>query len=77
MTTYETFLQSPQWQSTRRLALEHYGYRCVLCGSKAGLEVHHRRYVRWGDEKLADLTVLCGPHHRMIHAQDEKLALAV
>lgn len=80
MSPYQEFLSGPVWKAVRRLALDHYGWRCVLCGSKAGLEVHHRRYVPWGAESLQDLTVLCGEHHRLLHAgivaQDQQLALS-
>lgn len=67
--TYDAYLAGDVWQTIRRLALEHYGQSCVLCGSTARLNVHHRRYTARGREQLADLIVLCADCHARHHGK--------
>ncbi len=65
---YARYLRSPQWKHMRALAHEHYGSRCILCGSMdTTLDVHHRTYARLGCERLADLTILCRGCHSSYH----------
>lgn len=63
------YLNSDIWQRTRRLALEFYGGACCLCNSNLDLNVHHRTYERLGDERLADLIVLCRDCHAKYHGK--------
>lgn len=65
--TYEEHLASPEWKVLRRLALEAAGHRCVICDGTRGLQVHHRNYIRLGQEQLADLTVLRDDCHAVFH----------
>lgn len=67
--TYDEYLKSDHWQHMRRIAREHYGDQCALCGKTDGLDVHHRTYARRGREMLKDLTVLCRDCHRHFHAK--------
>src|SRR5438874_456134 len=67
---YREYLESPEWQSRRLLALQHAGHRCQVCNSPDGLEVHHRTYERIGNEELEDLTVLCHRCHEIFHEQE-------
>ena len=49
--------------------LERDGWRCQLCGSLSGLEVHHiQRRSRSDDDSEGNLTTLCSDCHRAIHA---------
>lgn len=69
---YRVYLRLPWWWLVRRLALHHYGYRCAVCGTHRGLQVHHLRYWREGQsvlwrEHMADLRVLCRTHHKAAH----------
>lgn len=57
------------WERQRRKALERDGYRCMVCGRRDRLEVHHLR-PRWtfGDNvrdmhALDNLVTLCPKHH--------------
>ena len=68
--SYEDYLQSDVWQRTRELALEYYGSRCCLCNSNEKLNVHHRTYEHKGNERLADLIVLCRDCHASYHSVD-------
>lgn len=64
---YEDYLRSAAWQRQRAQALERAEYCCALCASAIRLNVHHRTYARLGDERPADLTVLCRDCHARFH----------
>ena len=67
MNLYKQYLQSDHWQTTRRLALEHYDNVCDECGTTTKLEVHHLTYENKGKERLADLQILCRECHEKKH----------
>jgi 5-methylcytosine-specific restriction endonuclease McrA len=62
---YKEYLASPHWETTRQAAIERAHGECALCGYRysAKLEVHHRTYVRIGEELPEDLVVLCDECH--------------
>lgn len=64
---YRDFLQTEEWQSTRKEALRRARYSCQTCSAKGILHVHHRTYVRRGAELNSDLIVLCGDCHSLFH----------
>jgi DNA-directed RNA polymerase subunit RPC12/RpoP len=64
---YTDYLKTPEWQERRQRALKTAGYRCQACGSGRALQVHHRTYVRRGQELNKDLLVLCGDCHSVFH----------
>ncbi len=64
---YPDYLQTPEWQARRAAALERAQHRCQVCNREERLEVHHRTYVRRGDERDDDLTVLCHRCHDGFH----------
>lgn len=41
--------------------------RCEFCRHRAMQHLHHRTYVRFGQERLTDLMGVCGACHRAIH----------
>ena len=66
--SYQEYLRTPEWRATKAAALAWAGYRCQLCNcGDEELHVHHRVYTRRGRERLEDLIVLCGTHHRQVH----------
>ena len=65
--SYQEYLQSPEWREQRENALRLARHRCQPCNTRHQLEVHHRTYDRVGRERLDDLTVLCRPHHELFH----------
>jgi len=69
--TYEAYIASAAWQTKRRAALKAAGRRCQICNSPKRLDVHHRTYKRFGQERPGDLTVLCRSCHDLYH---ERLA---
>ena len=64
---YEEYLSTPHWKSIRTEAVQRACGKCQVCSSGTGLEVHHRTYENLGDEKPADLTVLCDKCHDLFH----------
>jgi len=65
---YAEYLKTPHWDDTRKRALKRAHYKCQLCntGNKS-LQVHHRTYENRGDERNADLIVLCADCHCKFH----------
>lgn len=64
---YRDFLQTPEWQTTRKAALKRAGYACQVCNRRRQLHVHHRTYERRGAELARDLVVLCDECHALYH----------
>lgn len=65
---YAVYLRSPHWQRMREAALRRAAYRCQVCNGGKDLHVHHRTYERCpGEERAADLTVLCADCHARYH----------
>lgn len=63
----EVYLRSEHWRETRLAALERAEHRCQVCNRTERLDVHHRTYERIGEERPADLTVLCRRCHDLFH----------
>ena len=66
-TRYRAYLQTEEWRTRRNRALKLASFRCVHCGTKRALEVHHRTYERLGEEWDSDLKVLCHDCHAGHH----------
>ncbi len=66
-TSYENYLRSTHWKDVRRQVLMRDKHRCVDCGSRGLLQVHHLTYDRLGNERMTDLTTLCRSCHRRLH----------
>lgn len=64
---YRDYLQTPEWKATREQALKRARYCCQTCASGGELHVHHRTYVRRGEEYSSDLIVLCADCHQIFH----------
>jgi hypothetical protein len=63
----DVYLRSDHWRDTRLAALERAEHRCQVCNRDGTLDVHHRTYERIGEERPADLTVLCRSCHNLFH----------
>lgn len=62
---HRSYLKTPRWRSLRLRAIEGAGGRCSACGlQRARLQVHHRTYKRWQNERREDLVVLCHSCYR-------------
>lgn len=67
---YQEYLQTPEWDETRRVMRKRAGYRCQVCSSKARiLDVHHNTYANRGNEAKEDLVVLCRDCHAKFHGK--------
>lgn len=64
---YSRYLRSPHWKAKRLEALEHYGNRCSVCGSRDDLQVHHKHYGSLKHEAMNDLEILCVGCHENAH----------
>jgi hypothetical protein len=62
------YLNSAEFTHKRKACFRRFASRCALCGSRDNLEVHHRTYENFGDEKPEDLTLLCHDCHALFHA---------
>jgi 5-methylcytosine-specific restriction endonuclease McrA len=65
---YNEYLDSPQWMSMRRAALQRDNGQCQRCLLGAQ-EVHHRHYHSIGNELLDDLVSLCYRCHTLTHEE--------
>ncbi len=70
---YREYLATPEWDRTRKDALQRAKYSCQTCSGKGELHVHHRTYIRRGHEQASDLIVLCADCHALFH-QNARLA---
>ena len=68
---YRRYLQSDAWKTKRKAVLHAAGFRCRQCGAPA-TEVHHETYKRIYNERLSDLTALCGKCHEAAHTRTPK-----
>lgn len=74
--SYQEYLNSWHWSCVRKKAKKAAKGRCQVCNAgppHKHLEVHHRTYVRRGEEEAEDVTVLCGECHKRFH-ENGKLA---
>lgn len=65
-TQYQEYLQSDVWKEKAKNERQK-NPNCSLCNRKGMLHVHHRTYVRLGNEKEGDLIVLCDECHSLFH----------
>ena len=59
-------LRKSRWIDSNRCGITCYTEKCEVCG-EMGQFLHHRSNVRHGYEKSSDYSILCGPHHLMVH----------
>jgi hypothetical protein len=64
---YPDYLQTAGWKIRREGALRRAGFSCQVCSGKGELHVHHRTYLRRGNEVESDLIVLCASCHKLFH----------
>jgi len=61
-------LDAKTYCALHRKILERDRWRCQMCGSLSGLEVHHReRRSQLGDDSEENLVTLCSDCHRALH----------
>lgn len=61
---------NPQhYHTVRAEALKRDEWACVACGKNCDLEMHHRRYIRWGCEEVGDMYTFCAECHDKQHGK--------
>ena len=65
---YSEYLNSREWQAKRALRLAKDEFKCVACGRKNGIQVHHLTYERIFHEDIEDLMSLCYIHHKIVES---------
>ena len=67
---YPQYLASEEWKARRKRHLRSVGYRCQVCNAQGVvLDVHHRTYLRRGEEHYTDLLALCRTCHDLFHRE--------
>jgi hypothetical protein len=69
----DEYLSSDHWYARRKETLDRADNRCQLCYSPRNMQVHHRTYLRLGDEDPFDLTALCRECHEHFHQRGPRL----
>lgn len=64
---YDQYIRSETWKAKRSQFLNDSKHRCVFCGDKKLLHVHHLHYQSVGDEKPGDVVVCCRRCHFIDH----------
>lgn len=64
---YLEYLKSVEWANIKLDLLANRGDKCERCGSKKGLQVHHKSYENVFNETPDDLVVLCFRCHQLEH----------
>lgn len=64
--TYDEYINSWIWKEKTE-ELKKIDKVCKLCGSNKYLQVHHKNYDSFGNEKKRDLILLCHECHKMLH----------
>ena len=71
---YRRYLSSARWRKVRAIRRMIDGQKCCVCGSKKGLEVHHKSYRNRGNmgvfgimAEVADCVTLCHKCHQREH----------
>ncbi len=61
-------LDPASYADMRRRVFQRDGWRCQLCGSMSGVEVHHTEYrSQGGSDCEENLITLCSECHNLVH----------
>jgi 5-methylcytosine-specific restriction endonuclease McrA len=69
---YDEYILSDEWRAKRMIVLARDRYRCQICESTSGLEVHHLTYAHLYAEHLFELVTLCARCHCDGYHQDAR-----
>ena len=66
---YQDYLKTEHWKILRRRLIKKSRGVCAICGVKCKriMQLHHKTYVRLGEERPSDMMVLCPNCHRKVH----------
>lgn len=73
--SYEELLQTKEWKEKRDSIIKRDNYKCVFCGSPYNLQVHHKYYSKYPNNRFVDpwnypddaLITLCDNCHHKVH----------
>jgi len=65
---YAAYLESGKWKHKRAQVINAHHGRCLACGTKSNIQVHHLTYERIFNEDLTDLMPLCELHHSQVES---------
>jgi 5-methylcytosine-specific restriction endonuclease McrA len=66
--TFPRLLSDEEYKALCRQVLARDGYKCVYCGLRNNLHVHHIVYrSAGGPDTLENLVTLCHKHHEEVH----------
>lgn len=73
---YDDYLKTKHWRAKRKAIIDERKGICEKCKKKivekGKMHVHHKTYVRIGDELPSDLMLLCEDCHHAIHNKRKK-----
>jgi len=68
--SYQAYLFTEEWKEFRKGVLRRDKWACKICGTKVGLQVHHKTYRRIKRERPGDCHTLCEACHAHEHGKD-------
>ena len=67
------YYESEDWKKKSEARMKIDNYKCVLCGCKQNLTVHHVTYIDFGHENEAtQLVTVCESCHQLIHSDKKE-----
>lgn len=66
-TSYETYINSKDWERRRNAFWQTHPRRCAVCDTGLRIHLHHMSYRKIGAEPDEHLIPLCQAHHRRYH----------
>ncbi len=64
---YLFYILSPGWRAMKKEIIVERGHQCEECGETRRLQLHHKTYERFKNERREDLLLLCYECHRRKH----------
>jgi 5-methylcytosine-specific restriction endonuclease McrA len=62
-------LEPEPYNKLRKEVLRRDGWRCLVCGSRQNLQVHHKQLrSQQGHDSELNLITLCAPCHKGLHS---------
>jgi hypothetical protein len=69
---YTAYMKSKEWAIRRYSYFDTHNKQCRACDSVKLIQLHHKTYVRLGDERDQDLVPLCKKCHTALHTFQRK-----
>ncbi len=66
---YKVYLRSKMWERRKFRYYSWHLKKCVCCGAKENIHLHHINYNNLGNEEDKNLSPLCGSCHKTFHSR--------